>query len=240
MELKHFYDVSQAGERSTFERRLVAMAAELEFPLVTAALVIEGPTTKDQAEVHIVGNTPQEFIDAGWQKDSIARDPVMRRLKSLSVPFAYSQALYVREEAADLWEEQAAFGYKSGVAVALHLPDHRHFLLGVDRPNPLPADSSKLTRLMADLQLLAVHAQDAAGRLLPAPASQPKVPTVKLSPREVEVLKWTMEGKSAWAVGQILSLSEHTVNFHLRNAYKKLGASKKTQAILKAVGLGLL
>ena len=62
----------------------------------------------------------------------------------------------------------------------------------------------------------------------------------KLTVRELEVLRWTMEGKSAWAVGEILSVSENTVNFHLRNVFKKLGSSSKHQAVLKAMSLGLL
>jgi DNA-binding CsgD family transcriptional regulator len=49
-----------------------------------------------------------------------------------------------------------------------------------------------------------------------------------------------MEGKSAWNVGQILGMSEHTVNFHLRKVFKKLNCSNKHQAVHKALHLGLL
>ena len=90
---------------------------------------------------------------------------------------------------------------------------------------------------MADLQLLAVHAQDAASRLLITPQhdEQPR-----LTPREIEILRWTMDGKSAWSVGEILGVSVHTVNFHLRNSMRKLDATTKHQAVLKAIALGLL
>jgi DNA-binding CsgD family transcriptional regulator len=65
-------------------------------------------------------------------------------------------------------------------------------------------------------------------------------PVPKLTPREREVLNWTREGKSAWAVGQILAMSEHTVNFHLRNVMRKLNVSGKHMAILRAMSLGIL
>ncbi len=78
--------------------------------------------------------------------------------------------------------------------MALHLPEGRHFLLGVDRDQPLPADPAELQRLVADLQLFAVHAQDAALRLLVPEPLQPERPA--LTPRELEALRWTMEGKT--------------------------------------------
>ena len=74
----------------------------------------------------------------------------------------------------------------------------------------------------------------------PAPRMVAMTPVPKLTAREKEVLNWTREGKSAWAVGQILSMSEHTVNFHLRNAMGKLNVSGKHMAILRAMSLGLI
>lgn len=148
----------------------------------------------------------------------------MQRLKSSSVPFLYDQAFYVNAGAGDLWEEQAPFGYRTGVSMALHLPGGRHFMLGVDRDEPLPTSSQALTRLMADLQLLGVFAQEAALRVL---IKDDASPAVNLTPREREVLQWTREGKSAWTVGQILGMTDNTVNFHLKNVMAKLGASSK-------------
>jgi DNA-binding CsgD family transcriptional regulator len=122
--------------------------------------------------------------------------------------------------------------------MALHLPEGKHFLLGVDRESPLPDDTEELQRLVADLQLFAVHAQDSAMRLLLPLAQQPDRP--KLTPRELEALRWTMEGKTAWEAGVLLGISERTVVFHVNNAMHKLGCINKQQAVLKALRLGLI
>ena len=61
-----------------------------------------------------------------------------------------------------------------------------------------------------------------------------------MTPREVEILRWTREGKTAWGVGAILGVAEATVNFHLRNIFRKLGASSKHQAVLKALKMRLI
>ena len=237
MRHQDYLDVSASRDRATFEERLLRFAQNMDFGIVSAALAVDRPGEKPLFVM--IGNTPQGFVEASRSFAGMQRDPVLKRLRSTSTPFVYDQSLYVEEDAADLWEEQAPFGYRTGISMALHMPAGRHFLLGVDRDEPLPAEDSALTRLLADLQLLAVYAQETAVRVL-LPEATLLLPQLHLTTREREVLQWTREGKSAWAVGQILSMSEHTANYHLRNAMRKLGVSSKHIAILKATSLGLI
>ena len=124
------------------------------------------------------------------------------------------------------------------MALALHMPEGRHFFIGMERDRPVPADPTELTRVVADLQLFAVHAQDAALRILVPSSADPRVPS--LTPRELEALRWTMEGKTAWEVGDVLGIAERTAVLHVNNAAHKLGCVNKHQAVLKALRLGLL
>ena len=237
MRQQDYLDVSAAPDRASFERRLVQCVNNLGFEIATAVLAVDLP---GQKPVFItIGNTPDAFLKASRNDGSAKRDPVLMRLKTMSTPFVYDQATYVQSNAGDLWEEQAAYGYHTGISMALHMAEGKHFLLGVDRATPLPPSGDLVMRMMADLQLLAVYAQETAVRVL-LPADEPRGPLPRLTPREREVLAWTREGKSAWAVGQILSMSEHTVNYHLRNVMRKLGVSSKHTAILRALSLGLL
>jgi len=237
MRTQDYLDVCAAQDSASFEQRLVSFAHKMDFGIVSAALAVDQPG--EPPFFTMIGNTPQAFLSASRSVENTQRDPVFKRLKTMKAPFTYDQSLYVEEGAGDLWEGMAPFGYRTGVAMALHMPEGRHFLLGVDRDKPLPSDDRKLMRMVADLQLLAVYAQETAVRvLLPQRNLAPEMP--RLTPREREVLQWTREGKSAWAVGQILSMSEHTVNYHLRNAMRKLGVSGKHMAILRAIALGLL
>jgi LuxR family quorum-sensing system transcriptional regulator CciR len=61
-----------------------------------------------------------------------------------------------------------------------------------------------------------------------------------LSCRETECLKWSALGKTSWEIGNILAISENTVNYHLKNAMQKLGTRTRVLAVLKAVELGLI
>lgn len=55
-----------------------------------------------------------------------------------------------------------------------------------------------------------------------------------LSLRERECLHWVAMGKTTAEISMILGLSHHTVNFHLRNACRKLDAPNRSAAIAKA------
>lgn len=235
MRYQDYLDLAAAPTLTAFQAGLERFAGEFGFGLVSAALVVPRPGNTDG--FYSITNAPQAYQALFADQSASRRDPVLSHLKTSSVPIVYDRGTYRSKDADDLWEEQAPFGYHTGVSVALHLPNLTHFLLGMDRPDPLSTDDSTLTRLFADLQLLAVHAQHAATALLQPAASQ-RAPT--FTPRELECLKWTAAGKTAWEIGQILSISEPTVQFHLRNATAKVGATSKHQAVLAAVKWSLL
>lgn len=61
-----------------------------------------------------------------------------------------------------------------------------------------------------------------------------------ISTREKEVLAWLEKGKSSWDISVILDISERTVNFHVYNIMRKLGATNRPQAVAVAARLGLI
>ncbi|MHC8324975.1 LuxR C-terminal-related transcriptional regulator [Pseudomonas sp. LB1P83] len=61
-----------------------------------------------------------------------------------------------------------------------------------------------------------------------------------LSQREVEVLKLIALGNSNQQIAEQLFISLHTVKTHARRIHGKLGVERRTQAVARAKGLGLL
>jgi DNA-binding CsgD family transcriptional regulator len=231
-----YSSVLKANSRDELRDEIVRFAQDLGFNTVAAITVVERGAAG--TEFISVDNTPQEFTDIFSDTVLMRRDPVMQHCRRQSVPIIWDQQTYTGQGLGELWEQQAQFGYSTGICLALHLPEGRHFVLGVDRDRPLPSHPGELQRVVADLQLFAVHAQEAALRLLlPAPL-QPEKPA--LTPRELEALHWTMEGKTAWEVGAILGISERTAVLHVNNAMHKLGCVNKHAAVLKALRLGLI
>jgi DNA-binding NarL/FixJ family response regulator len=56
-----------------------------------------------------------------------------------------------------------------------------------------------------------------------------------LTEREVEILQVVAQGKSNKEVGELLHISPHTVQVHLRNIYGKLGVNSRTEAVAYAL-----
>jgi DNA-binding CsgD family transcriptional regulator len=233
---RSFQAVLEVKNREEFRGEIVRFAHHLGFSKVSAMSVFDRPTGRP--EFVAVDNMPADFREKLESVERHVRDPVGQHCKRSSRPIIWNQATYVAAGLGEYWEEQALFGYRSGIGVALHLPEGRHFVLGVDLDGALPKNPDKLSRMVADLQLFTVYAQEAAGRvLLPAPRDAEKP---VLTPREVEALRWTFEGKTAWEVGKILGIAERTAVFHVNNAMHKLGCITKHQAAIRAERMGIL
>lgn len=64
------------------------------------------------------------------------------------------------------------------------------------------------------------------------------LPTV--TPRELQVLKWSAEGKTSQEVAVILGLSEHTVNSYTARVQQKLQVNNRAQMVAAALRTGLI
>lgn len=237
MRQEDLLNIATSADQDTLLSALVSVAGSLGFERVGAFLAIDRPSGRPFFQM--IDNTPDEFRAKSRDPADILRDPVLIHLRRSNLPIAYDRTTYMAAGAADLWEEQAQYGFKTGVALALHLPQGQHVVVGIDREHELPEDGEELTRILGAVHLMATYSIEAVSRTLGVVT--PELPPGKhLTNRECDVLQWTSLGKSSWAISSILGLSEHTVNFHLRNAMRKLGCSSKHVAAIRALNLGLI
>lgn len=75
-------------------------------------------------------------------------------------------------------------------------------------------------------------------RLRSRGTAAPDVPC--LSGRETAILQLVAEGLENRQIGERLLLSPRTVEVHLRNAFRKLGAHSRTEAAVVAIRLGIV
>ena len=61
-----------------------------------------------------------------------------------------------------------------------------------------------------------------------------------LSPREIEVLRLVAEGSATKEIAWKLSISEHTVKFHLNSILSKMHAGSRTEAVMLGLRQGLI
>ncbi len=111
----------------------------------------------------------------------------------------------------------------------------------LDECEPLPTLLKELKARLIDEDLI-----DYAKRLLEAFSCGPAKPETeeghleRLSERELEVLRFLARGLTYEETGQQLFLSLNTVQFHVKNIYRKLLVNKRVQAIEKARELHLI
>lgn len=67
-----------------------------------------------------------------------------------------------------------------------------------------------------------------------------RMPSVELTPREVEVLTCITQGRSNREIGEELGIAEKTVRIHVSSLLEKMGARDRTQATIYALQRGLV
>ncbi|HYO84593.1 MAG TPA: response regulator transcription factor, partial [Bryobacteraceae bacterium] len=83
----------------------------------------------------------------------------------------------------------------------------------------------------------------AGGRPIPQEVAQKladRVTGTALSGREVEVLKLIAEGLRNKEIAGTLSISEDTVQSHMKNILAKLGVNDRTKAVIVAARRGII
>jgi LuxR family transcriptional regulator, quorum-sensing system regulator SolR len=136
-----------------------------------------------------------------------------------------------------LWSDAHDFGLTVGVARSSWGANGVFGLLTMSRhaERLTPAEINRLTLPMSFLADLSHMTMSAFVLPKLAPAA-----SVALTVREREVLCWTGDGKTANEIGQILNITERTVNFHVNNVLLKLASVNKVQAVVKAITMGLI
>jgi len=77
-------------------------------------------------------------------------------------------------------------------------------------------------------------------RIRPGQQSELDPSGLILTPREVEVLRMIAEGLGNKEIASKLSISDHTVKFHISSILAKLGASNRAEAVTLGVRHGLI
>ena len=177
---------------------------------------------------------PEEWSRTYVERDYIRDDPLVRYQRAAAAPFAWSEVRIDSERfprAAEVMRVRSEFGFRDGFVVpvpgaggiygGVYLGGARPELSGLRKPA---------------LHMMGLYAFERAASFRGPNRKARGV----LTEREREVLSWVAVGKSAWDIGQILSISTRTVNEYSQRAIRKLGATNRTHAVVLALRDGLI
>lgn len=213
-----------------FHQAMDSLSGQLDFDSALAAQIL----------ITDEGRVLTQFInhsyDETWLKLYIERnllqiDPYISMAISEDKPFVWNNCFEGRsltEEQIDMLQAMQSYGLSSGIAYGLESNTSNGKLITFCSISGLTREHQQTAMNMMYLLLpMLQYCMD----------QQPTKHTAvaQLTPKEQEVLKWAIEGKTCWETSIILSVTEAAIKFHLNNIYKKFGVSSKAQAIVKAI-----
>ena len=191
-------------------------------------------------QVHeFLATLPDSWIDHYLTNDYGDLDPTFQAAMTRLMPFRWRE-IGARNDLTSgqrrVLDEAQDHGVTYGATIPIHGPDSGLSALNVVCGNERQFDDV-FQHNYRDLIWVAVNTHEAFLNLAEDVADQGRV---RLTDRERDCLLWTARGKTAWEVGQILSISEETVLFHLKNVTRKLGVFSKHHAVVKSIVQGYI
>lgn len=188
------------------------------------------PVRRDPVMLNYPDELQERYFESGY--DTI--DSVINMSRKRIGAFQWSQVYNdtnTTEDERRFFDEAATFGLKSGISIPLHGPDGSFAIMSFAQSLNREFQNSTIVYL----QLAAFHFHLKVTKFANYSQGSPN-----LSIREKECILWSARGKSSWEIGKILGISINTVNFHIKSVKKKLDASSRTLAAVKAVNLGII
>ena len=194
------------------------------------------PVTSDRrfGRVHSANNMADAWCDA-YPVKLRYEDPLPDLALRLCRPLRWSEARSI--EPPNRHEEPFyaflnGLGFEDGLALPTYGPGARTGFVGLPAlPGaPMDEDTAVIAHAIAQMSFLRYC------ELIDVQA-----PTdIRLSERELDVVYWIAMGKSNSVIAEILGISAETVDSYVRRAFRKLGVSDRTSAVLHSVLAGHL
>jgi len=235
--IQMFRELEAAQSSAELSCAVERLTRQMGFERFVYALTIRTPSIKPQE--YLLSGYPPEWIKRYVAGNYFAIDPVVRQAQSSTLPILWSEDASQPRAVGDFWEEARSFGLAAGLSVSVHEQPGITGIFSVSRDKAIDLEGQDLAALIGRAQMLSSVLHHAVFRI-----DMPKLllpeGSALLTIRERECLKWAAEGKTAWETGQILGIAERTAVFHVNNVIQKLGATNKTQAIVRALALNMI
>jgi DNA-binding CsgD family transcriptional regulator len=187
-------------------------------------------------QLSVVNDYPEDFQAEYAHKRFALIDPTLIHRQASSKPLVWSESLYTPENK-HLWETAKSYGIGHGFSIPIHdAVGNVACLFSAARDKEF--DAKELREILPLAKIMAACAHTVASlRITPTLVTQ-DLP--KLTAREKEILQYLSIGKTTWDISTIVSISEAAVLFHIKNLVRKMDASNRTHAAVKAMAYGLI
>lgn len=187
--------------------------------------------------VHVVSGYPAAYDQMYRDRGFVRLDPTVPHCMTRDDAMVWDPADYKTPESHEVLDEARRFGLGYGLSIAVRRGTHAQLMFSMARDRPFESQR-EIDHAIAGAKVLATIGLHVIENIVVPQLELAHRP--HLTPRELECLKWLAQGKSNSVIGDILNLSEDTVEFHVKNLYKKLDVTTRLQAAIKALELKLV
>lgn len=225
-----------AGLRTQFDMlRFMRRLAESFGARAFMVLNMPSKTSLELSANSVITNWPVELLTLYDREGMLSGSPLLRQMRKSTVPFSYDLT------AGDMRRSDASADFVVGLFERFGMPRGAYFpthdASGLRGAVSFSGDRSAFgIDEMMTLAFLSTCIYDRLAEMRSGDADASSA----LTDREVDCLNWTAAGKTSVEIAEILKLSEHTVNHYLNRATKKLDTVNRTQAVAKALRLGII
>lgn len=222
----------QMTEDEVFDRVSVAAKA-LGFSYCAFGLKIPYPFCG--MKVAMRNDYPTEWRDRYDAAGYLRRDPTVLHCSSTQEPVVWSEEVF--STACAMWREAQDCGLRVGWAQSNLDVCGATSMITLARSHDALSSSELSAKEPQMRWLVSVAHVLLAQNICTSSVCEE---ACRLTHREIEILKWTADGKTAADIADILSIATDTVNFHVKKVVAKLGVANKTAAVARAIVVGLL
>ncbi|HXD43475.1 MAG TPA: LuxR family transcriptional regulator [Ramlibacter sp.] len=232
--LSLIHAVVTAATQDELFRQMQEAARILRFEKVLFGIQLQLPQTKPVQ--HITSGYPKDYQDLYLKKEFVLRDPTVYHALTSEKPLTWSEGMYT-QASHDIMEESRKHGLAHGMSLPVHEGSTIRSMLSLARDKPFDSPAEK--RYVEEGGIVLSHCVHQATKRIIVPELIAGL-RPKLTARELECLKWVAQGKSNGVIADILNISDHAVDFHMRNVLSKLKVTSRQQAMVVGVSLGLI
>lgn len=237
--------IEQSARQEDVDSLFKLFAGEMEllgFDRLLMALMTDHPELNESARHGILKSYPESWVNHYLDKGYDSIDPIRASAFSHIGAFTWQQIIdnmQLTRKQQRMFDEAEEAGLHSGIGVALRGANGAVAAIGAaSSVGNLTTDKHTLFRV----NLLAQQFYTCFWQLMKKPScgDDNGIPAIYLSDKEQEVLKWCARGYTKADIGERLCISQHTVDYHIRNSQKKLQARNITSAVVQAINRGLI
>lgn len=178
----------------------------------------------------LVSHYPEEWANRYLEKEYYNFDDVVKSTFNQIKPYIWNDKNRDKINQ-KIFSEAGEFGIVSGITIPIYVEGFYPSTVNIS------SDQKSIAPVIYHaLHLIAIHYHDKILKIHNVDSTK----RVVLTNRQRQCLQWAAAGKSYNDIGDILSISSRTVQYHISKTMVKFGVVSHEQAIAKATSMGLI